>query len=121
MNFHIITFKQVLSNTVNLYINIITVIAITIVYVFVLDKQTMTTDERGHELDARMFLDKPTTFLVPAQFNRVSGLTVLNDELFVVQGESSQVNVYNTNTFTLSHNIDITGSESGCNIQQFTA
>ena len=72
----------------------------------------MKTDKRGHELDARMFLDKPTTFLLPAQFRDVSGLTVLNDELFVVQDESTQVNVYNTNTFTLSHNIDITGSKS---------
>ena len=77
---------------------------------FVLDKQTKTTDERGHELDVQKFLDKPTTFLVPSEFKNVTGLTVVKDELFVVQDMSTHVNVYNTNTFTLSHNIEISGS-----------
>ena len=59
-----------------------------------------------------MFLEKPTTFLVPSEFDNVLGLTVVKDELFLVHDKSSHVNVYNTNIFTLSRCIEITGSSS---------
>ena len=72
----------------------------------------MTTTEAENRLDARSFLDKPKLLEVIPGDGSITGISVLNSELFVVRGSvsPSQVNVYNTNSFTWTRNITITGS-----------
>ena len=62
--------------------------------------------------DAWSFLDKPELLEVISGYKYITGISVLNSELFVLRGgeSSSQVNVYNTNNFTWTRNITITGS-----------
>ena len=65
----------------------------------------------GKELDAETFLDKHTLFNVIPVDGFITGVTVLNSELFVVQSGSKSVNVYNTNNnYTLTRAITIDSS-----------
>jgi len=60
---------------------------------------------------ARSFLDKPTLLsVITGGSGPIHGITVLGSKLFVVRGMSTRVSVYNTNNFTLTRNISITGS-----------
>jgi len=61
-------------------------------------------------LNARSFLEKITLLSVISGDEDIAGITVLNSELFIVQGKSSLVHVYNTINFTWTRNIFITGS-----------
>ena len=65
-------------------------------------EDSLTTTEAGDGLDARSFLDKLKLLGRISIDGYVSGISVLNSELFVARnsGTSSQVNVYNTNNFT---------------------
>jgi len=60
-------------------------------------------------MSARWFLvlDRSTLHTVIPFHGLVYGLAVLDNELFVVRGGTSQVHVYNTNNFTLTRNITI--------------
>ena len=44
----------------------------------------------------------------------ITGLSMLNSELFVVEWESTKVKVYDVNDFTWTRDIDITLSSSLC-------
>jgi len=65
-------------------------------------------------LNARSFLDTPTLLsVITGGRGSVGGITVLNSELFVVRGWSTHVvSVYNTNDFTFTRNVSITGSSN---------
>ena len=63
---------------------------------FVLAEDSLITAEPGDGLDARSFLDKPKLLKVIPGDGRITGISVLNSELFVVRGvggSSSPVNV----------------------------
>jgi len=75
-----------------------------------IEEGALKNNEREDRLNAQSFLDKPTLLCVTSgESGSIDGIKVLDTELFVVRGES-QVNVYNTNNFTLTRNISITGS-----------
>jgi len=57
-------------------------------------------------------LGTPTLLYVISGSGYVSGIACLASELYVVEHGSSQVNVYNNNNFSLTHNISISGSSS---------
>ena len=87
------------------------------VYGFVLGKVSLTTAEPGNGLNARSFLKKPRILGTLSGGGSIWGISVLNSELFVVRGgwlSVQQVNVYNTNNFTWTRNITITGSSTLC-------
>jgi len=67
-------------------------------------------NESENILDARSFLEDSTLLSVISVNGSISGITVLGSELFVLIYETRQVNVYNTNNFTLTHSITITAS-----------
>ena len=79
-------------------------------YCYCVNAEAMKMDEDSEKLDARSFLVNPTLLCHFYTNVRLTGMTVLNSELFVVQGRSPQVNVYNTDTYTHSRDITITGS-----------
>jgi len=66
---------------------------------------------RESRLNGRLILNNSTLLSVISVNGPVTGVTVLGSELFVVRaGDLSEVYVYNTNNFTLTRNISITGS-----------
>jgi len=71
--------------------------------------------ERENRLNARSFLDKPTLLsVISGGSGPIYGITVLNSEVFITS--ESQVNVYDTNNFTLTRNISIYRSSCLCAI-----
>ena len=60
----------------------------------------------------RPFLNKTVLHGKISVSGSITGITVLNRELFVVPYLSSQVNVYDTNNLTLTRNITISGSST---------
>ena len=65
----------------------------------------------NRELDARSFLDKSRVLGVLSVKGSINGLTLLNNELFVVRGCSKQVDAHNTNNFLSNpRSIKIEGS-----------
>jgi len=58
-------------------------------------------------------LDEPTLLsVISGGRGSIRGITVLDSELFIVRYGRTRVSVCNTNNFTLTHNISITGSLS---------
>jgi len=77
-------------------------------------KEDVKNNERKDRLDAQSFIENPRLLSVihyprPDGWGYVSGITVLDRELFVVRSVLTSVEVYNTNNFTLTRNISITG------------
>ena len=58
-------------------------------------------------LDAQLFLYTAKLRKVITGNGEIRGITVLNNELFVVQNGSSQVKVYSTDNFTLTRYVTI--------------
>ena len=85
---------------------------------YILGEDSLTISEPRDGLDARSFLDKSKLLEVIPGDKYINGISVLNIELFVVRDRvsTSQVNVYNTNNFTWTRNITITGSSTLCAI-----
>jgi len=71
--------------------------------------ERMKDNESEDRLNALSFMDNSTLLRVISVNRSISGVTVLDSELFIVRG-GSHVSVYNTNNFTLTRNISITGS-----------
>jgi len=75
-------------------------------------------DDRGknnkseNTMNALSFLRNSTLLSVIPGGGSIGGITILDSELFILRAESTEVNVYNTNNFTLTRNISITGSYS---------
>ena len=80
-----------------------------IVCIFLVEPTVMTY-ERSNKMDFRTFVDKPK--IVGVLFGHVSGLALLGNELFVVRGGSTQLEVYNANTFIHSYTVNIVGSSN---------
>ena len=81
---------------------------------FVLVESAVMTDERSYKMNFQMLLDMPKIVGVLCGTGVVCGLAVLGDELFVVRSGATQLEVYNTNTFTLLHIIETVGSAGLC-------
>jgi len=67
-------------------------------------------NESDSELNARSFLDNSTILSAISIDEYIAGITVLRKELFVVLDKSSELNVYNTDSFAFIRNISINGS-----------
>jgi len=74
-------------------------------------KNAVKNKERADRLSALLFLNNFTSLqVINWGSGYISGITVLDSELFVVRYGPTRVSVYDTNNFTFAHNISITGS-----------
>jgi len=83
-----------------------------VLFCLCLVEEAVKNKEREDILTARSFLDNSTLLSVISVNRYITGITVMDSELFVVGGLSSQVAVYNTNNFTWTHHLFIPGSLS---------
>jgi len=76
--------------------------------------RTPSHSKRAADFRLTAFQESPKLLHVISGSGSILGLTVLGSELFVVRNSAArgEVEVYNTNTFTLTRELNIRGSES---------
>jgi len=80
-----------------------------VLFAFVIENAAKS-DELKTEFNIRSFLNNSTLLTVISGSGATTGLAVVDIQLFAVRAISSRVNVYNSNDFTPTHNISITGA-----------
>jgi len=67
---------------------------------------------RKEDLELTAFLDRPTLLHVMPKNGYITGMTALDQEIYVVRGSAREVDVYNADNFILKRKLNIIGSKS---------
>jgi len=90
---------------------------IVIVCIVCIDEKAVNNNEREDRWTVRSFLGETALLSVISGGNgSLYGITVLSNQLFVIRDRPTKVSIYNTNNFTLTHYLLITGSSGLCAI-----
>jgi len=83
-----------------------------LIYCFFSVTERKKINDKEKICNSQLFMDNHALPRVIYAKGYVTGITVLDRELYVVRYRSSKVDVYNTNNFTRTRKISITGSSS---------